>query len=150
MLITQMRLWFLLVGLFLFAGCGSGLPEDVEGYEDRCVKLNGDPIPPYAGDPHRGMKNVFACNVDLGLVQSNTRPFPDGALIVKESTREGTDYRWLVATARKQGGTWSWDEYTRNFSDEELRRIPVAESKCTGCHVRVKAIDWIYTHYLAR
>ena len=49
----------------LASTCGATLPDDVAGYESRCVRLNAKPIPPYEGDPHKGMKNVYACNVGL-------------------------------------------------------------------------------------
>lgn len=65
-------------------------PDDVAGYASRCVRLNASAIPPYPGDPHAGMKNVYACDVDQSIVRANTRPFPDGTLIVKESTRAGS------------------------------------------------------------
>lgn len=129
------------------AGCGSSPPDDVAGYASRCVRLNASAIPPYPGDPHAGMKNVYACEVDEALARANTRPFPDGTLIVKESTRPGESFVWLLATARKQGGAWRWDEYTRNFGDEELRHGLAGESVCTSCHVQAQAIDWIFTRY---
>ena len=130
------------------AGCEASLPEDVEGYATRCVKMNATPLPPYDGDPHRGFKNVYACNVDRAAVAANSRPFPEGALIVKESTLPGESAPWLVATARKQSGTWQWDEYTRNFSDEDFRHNLAAQSVCTGCHQTARGVDWIFTSYL--
>jgi hypothetical protein len=131
----------------LVAACGSTLPDDVLGYESRCIRLNREPIPRYDGDPHKGMKNVFACNVGQAQLQENTRPFADGALVVKESTREGDSFPWLIATARKQAGSWRWDEYTRNFADEDFRHILAGQSVCTGCHVKVQTADWIFTTY---
>ena len=91
----------LLVSATLLSACGDTLPDDVEGYETRCLRINASPLPPYPGDPHRGTKNVFACDVDPAIVRANTRPFPPGTLIVKESTREGEQFPWLVATARR-------------------------------------------------
>ena len=127
----------------LLAGCGAPWPDDVAGYQTRCLRMNAQPIPPYDGDPHRGMKNVYACDV----VDATRRPFPDGALIVKESTRVGEDFVWLVALARKQGGVWQWDEYTRNFADEELRHGLAGRAVCTACHVHAEDADWIFTAY---
>lgn len=129
------------------AGCGSPLPDDVPGYASRCVRINAAPIPRYDGDPHKGVKNVYACNVGQDVLQANTRPFPEGTLIVKDSTREEESFPWLVAIARKQEGAWRWDEYTRNFADEDFRHVLAGESICTGCHVRARAIDWIFTRY---
>jgi hypothetical protein len=133
--------------LLLTSACGSTLPGDVPGYEARCPQMNAQPIPRYSGDPHEGIKNVFACNLGLELLLANARPFPDGTLIVKESTREGEGFPWLIATARKQGGSWRWDEYTRNFDREVFRHILVGESVCTGCHVKAQTADWIFTSY---
>jgi hypothetical protein len=131
----------------LASGCGAPLPDDVAGYQSRCVRMNAQPIPPYESDPHRGMKNVYACNLTPEQVASNERPFPDGTLIVKESTRVGEDFVWLVALARKQAGAWQWDEYTRNFADEDLRHGLASASVCTDCHTRARSRDWIFTTY---
>jgi hypothetical protein len=68
-------------------------------------------------------------------------------IIVKESRQPPDDFPWLVATARKVDGTWRWDEYTRNFADEELSRIVSGEPVCIDCHRKVAAVDWIYTSY---
>ncbi|MDX2023719.1 MAG: hypothetical protein SF187_26005 [Deltaproteobacteria bacterium] len=139
----------LALALALVAACGETLPADIEGYQTAptCVRLNKDPIPPYEGDPHKGIKNVFACNVDLPVLLANTRPFPDGTIIVKESRRPGVAYTWLVATARKQEGRWRWDEYTRNFDNEGHERVPVPQSKCMDCHAKAAAQDFIFTTY---
>jgi hypothetical protein len=109
--------------------------------------MNREPIARYYGDPHKGMKNVFGCSLQQEQLQANLRPFADGTLIVKESIREGEAFPWLIATARKQRGSWQWDEYTRNFADEDFRHILAGESVCTGCHVKAQAADWIFTSY---
>lgn len=135
--------------LLLAASCGESLPTDIEGYDSKatCVRINKDPIPPYEGDPHKGIKNVFVCNVELSAIKANLRPFPDGTIIVKESRREGEAFTWLVATARKELGKWRWDEYTRNFDNEGHQRLLVKQSKCTSCHDRAAAQDNIFTNY---
>lgn len=144
-------MWHFRVGLCAVAwgalACGAPLPDDVSGYQSRCTRLNEQPIARYDGDPHKGMKNVYVCNLDESVVKANTRPFPETTLVVKESTREGESFPWLVATARKSGGTWRWDEYTRNFADEEFRHILAGESVCTGCHRKAEPADWIFTTY---
>jgi hypothetical protein len=129
------------------AGCGSPLPDDLPAYESECVRMNGTPIPRYDGDPHPGIKNVYACNVDAAVLQTNSRPFPEGTLIVKDATRESESFPWLIAIARKRDGAWRWDEYTRNFADEGFRHGLAGESVCTGCHVRASTVDWIFTPY---
>ena len=79
-------------------------------------------------------------------------PFPDGTIIVKESCadgpcNEGDNFAWLVATARKSDGHWTWNEYTRNFADEPFVEILAPEQVCVDCHEKVESIDWIYTPY---
>jgi hypothetical protein len=139
-------LWFLTL-----AACGGEtLPADIADYETRCPRMNAGPIPRRESDPHPGTKNVYACNVDLAFLRANTRPFPDGTVILKTSTKENTSHPWLVATARKQGGTWKWDEYTRNFEDEDFVRIFASESVCTNCHRNAESADWIFTAFTNR
>ena len=141
------------LGLWFLALMGRGaetLPSDVIDYQTRCQRMNARPIPRYDGDPHAGTKNVYACNVDDALLRANIRPFPDGTVIVKNSTKENASYPWLVATARKQGGAWKWDEYTRNFEDEDFVRILASESVCTNCHKEAEGADWIFTAFTNR
>lgn len=133
--------------LVLASACGSPLPDDIPGYQSRCARMNGQPIPRYGGDPHEGIKNVYACGVPEEQLRANVRPFPEGTLIVKESMREGQTFAWLIAVARKREGAWHWDEYTRNFADEDFRHILAGQSVCTGCHVRAQSVDWIFTSY---
>jgi hypothetical protein len=139
-------LWFLL----LTACAGETLPADVVDNETRCQRMNAQPIPRRDSDPHPGVKNVYACNVDESVLRANARPFPDGTVIVKSSTKENVSYSWLVATARKQGGRWRWDEYTRNFADEEFVRSLVSQSVCTDCHKEAESVDWIFTRFTNR
>lgn len=111
--------------------------------------MTPQPIEPYPDDPHLGHKRVYACAVDQALVVMGSRPFPQGTIIVKESTRTHENEPWLIATARHRSGGWQWDEYTRNFPDEPYRRIPVAQEKCTGCHGDGRSRDPIFTRYAA-
>lgn len=131
----------------ILAGCAEMPPDDVLRYQVDCIRMNAEPIPVYDDDPHQGAKNVFACQVPRAQLEANARPFPDGALIVKEARRDGDDFAWLVAAARKQGGAWRWDEYTRNFADEEFRHVLSGEGVCTGCHQAARSSDWIFTQY---
>lgn len=129
------------------SACGASVPDDLKDYEQRCIRLNQAPIPKYPGDPHAGMKNVYVCNLSADEVAKDVRPFPDGAMVVKDSQREGEDFKWLIATARKQNGRWSWDEYTRNFSNEEMLGLLTSDSKCLSCHKRAVKDDYIFTRY---
>lgn len=107
--------------------------------------MNRSLLPERDEDPHQGSKNVYACQVNEVDLTSNTRPFSDGAWLVKESIRDGANFPWLVATAEKRNGTWHWREYTRNFSSEPLLAIVASEATCIDCHRRVETADWIYT-----
>ena len=137
--------------ILLAAGCTDALPSDIEGYRDRCIKLNPQPIPPTDADPHKGFKDVFACNVSLEqLVEPDGRPklpYPDGTLIVKDSRRAHQDFQWLVATAKKEEGSWSWAEYTRNFENEDFLGVLAPEKVCVDCHRKAEESDWIFTTY---
>jgi hypothetical protein len=135
------------VVIFIAGGCGTTLPYDVADYQTRCIRLNLEPIPPHADDRHRGFKNVYACYVDRDQLRASRRPFPEGTLIVKESMRPRETFAWSIALARKHGGSWEWDEYTRNFSEDELRHGFASASVCTSCHARAQADDWIFTRY---
>ncbi len=139
-------------------GCaGQELPSDLEDYAERCILLNPTPIPPTTehdpseDDPHEGYKNVYACDIELGdLIDefgAPRLPYPDGTVMVKESTKPEQGYVWLVALASKASGSWVWEEYTRNFADEPLVQIPAPEEVCIDCHRKVEAIDYIYTVY---
>lgn len=131
-----------------FGACASELPDDLANYRTECVLMNGVPIPEAGSDdPHQGEKNVYACNLPVEIVSQNVRPFADGVVIVKESTRKDSDFAWLVATARKADGRWRWNEYSRNFSNEPFLHILAGEQVCIDCHQRVEAADWIYTQY---
>lgn len=107
--------------------------------------MNRELLPKREDDPHEGKKNVFACNVSCEELQE--RPFPDGTVVVKESIKDGQDYAWLVATARKSGGEWQWDEYTRNFPSEDFVSILASESVCIDRHVKWRGADWIATGF---
>ena len=127
--------------------CAETLPDDVTDYREDCTKMNAEPLPKRADDPHEGVKDVYACNVPEADLVANERPFPDGTIIVKEATRSDANYPWLVATARKLDGEWQWDEYTRNFEDEDFVHIISGESVCIDCHDSAKDRDWIFTRY---
>ena len=131
----------------LLSACGTTLPYDVADYESRCIRLNVDPIPPARNERHQGFKNVYACNVDRDQLRASRRHLPEGTLIVKEVRRPHESFVWLIALARKHGGVWQWDEYTRNFSEDELRHGFASADVCTGCHVEARGDDWIFTHY---
>ena len=135
------------LSLVLSMGCTT-LPDDIPGYQDKCIRMNADPIAPTDDDPHEGYKEVYACDVGESDLKV---PYPDGTVMVKESCPHGPcrdgEMVWLIATARKANGSWSWNEYTRNFEDEDFVEILADESVCTNCHKKVEALDWIYTPY---
>lgn len=140
------------VAVVLASGCAEPLPDDLANFRDKCVKINAEPIPEKDSDPHRGVKDVWVCNVEAAKIPTpggdGAFTYPDGTIVVKESTKDGQGYPWLIATARKEGGSWTWDEYTRNFPDQEFLRIYAKENVCTDCHKDVaESSDWIFTIY---
>ena len=134
-----------LMGLGL-ASCAERLPEDVRNYQSDCLLMT-EGIAEVPDDPHRGTKNVYACNASYDELRANARPFADGVIMVKEATRADADFVWLVSTARKIDGGWQWDEYTRNFDDEDFVHIISGEGACIDCHrdVSIPAFDWIFS-----
>ncbi len=134
--------WFLSL-----SACGESLPDDIQGYAERCIRMNQGSIAERDSDPHSGEKNVYACNVDVTLLEENARPFPEDTVIVKDSRKMQSDYVWLIAVAKKREGSWSWAEYTRNFEHETFIEILAPESVCTDCHRDARTIDWIFTQY---
>ena len=143
----------------LLAACAELPTVEMLDYES-CIQLNAEPIPPAGDDdPHDGWKDVYACRVTLDdLVDGDgtllTPPWPDGSLVIKTSCFTGPcdedgAYPWLLATAEKQDGAWTWKEYTRNFPDDKLALIGAPESLCIDCHAKYENQDWIVTLYEA-
>jgi hypothetical protein len=157
------RLSSVILLLLTGVGCGEVLPTDVVGYEDRCVQLNVERIAPThcrqpgcddpeTDDPHDGFKNVYACGLDEAAIIARQpgEAWPDGTMIVKESTKAVQGHVWLIATMQKTAGSWAWAEYTRNFDGEDFRKVPVAQEFCIDCHRKVQVADYVYTVYEAR
>lgn len=129
-----------------------GLPEFVAGYRS-WLRLNAAPIPPRpGGDAHFGTKDVFVNQTRDMLAPAGTQrfPYPEGTIVVKESTRPGADIVSLVAIMRKRAGSdpphgdWTFTEYTRG--DASARFTLVArDNVCFGCHTIAAAMDWVYT-----
>ncbi len=152
---TERLPWLVILALALAAACTSELPSDVVGYGERCIRLNAAPIPPRADDPHEGDKNVYACNVTRDqLVDAAGQPilpYPDGSLLIVEATKPEQGWVWLLGTARKEQGRWTWEEYKRNFSNDDFLAVLSGEGVCVDCHRRVESSgDWIFTAYEAR
>ena len=142
-----------LASALLGACADEALPTAFSDYAERCIKMNQNPISPTPDDPHEGWKNVYACDVEVSDLITDVGapnvPYPDGTVIVKESTKEEQGFVWLVALATKDGDEWRWEEFTRNFEDEALLKIPAPEAACQGCHEDAKEIDYIFTIYQA-
>ena len=129
-------------------GCAETPPDDVLDYAS-CLLMNPLPIEATGNDdPHLGLKSIYACNcTEEELIEAPVHHYPDGALIIKVSSRETQDFPWLLATMRKREGSWEWAEYTRNFADEAFARIPGGTQICTDCHSQVSGVDWVFTVY---
>lgn len=128
-----------------------GLPNDIAGYE-KWLKLNAKPIPPRAGDPHNGNKNVYVNQLRQTIAPNNQQkfPYPVGSIVVKEAIRPGQDFLWLVSIMRKAKGNdpahndWTFIEYTRNGKDEAFKEI-AKDAICWGCHAGAKDTDYVFT-----
>ena len=121
-----------------------GIPDELAGYDD-WTRLNAEPIPPRAADPHDGTKDVYA-SVPAGA----DGVYPDGAIVVKEATRPGADFIGLVAMMRKERGAqpdhndWVWVEWVRDGADEEFQEI-ASGATCYSCHVGARETDYVFT-----
>jgi len=128
-----------------------GLPVDTAGYE-RWLRLNAEPIPPRAADPHNGTKNVYT-NQRRNVIAPGGKqvfPYPDGTIIVKDATRPGRDFIGLVAVMWKvkgidpAHGDWRFIEYVRDAADQPFREIAWGAT-CWGCHSGAVDTDWAFT-----
>ena len=129
-----------------------GLPADTAGY-DTWLRLNANPIPPIpGGDAHNGTKNVFV-NQTRDTIAPNGQqrfPYPEGAIVVKESVRPGADFIGLIAIMRKKAGSspadndWTFVEYTRSAADATFREI-ASGGICSGCHSGAANTDYVWT-----
>jgi hypothetical protein len=121
-----------------------GVPRFVAGYRD-WRKLNDEPIPPRASDPHNGTKNVFASKSR----RANGR-FPPGTIVVKEATRPGDDFVGLIATMRKVRGAdpahddWVFVEYTREGRNDRFG-LQAEGAVCWSCHMGALDRDYVFT-----
>jgi hypothetical protein len=129
-----------------------GLPDDTAGY-NTWLRLNANPIPPIdGGDAHRGTKNVFVNQTREAIAPGGQQqfPYPEGTIVVKESTRPGADFIGLIAIMRKKQGSdpahndWTFVEYTRNAADAEFSEV-ASGGVCTGCHSGARDTDYVWT-----
>ncbi|MDA1192388.1 MAG: cytochrome P460 family protein, partial [Candidatus Poribacteria bacterium] len=128
-----------------------GLPDYTAGYTT-WLRMNAKPIPPTAADPHNGTKNVYV-NQERAAIAPNNRqefPYPDGSILVKESTRQGQDFIWLFAIMRKVKGSdpahgdWEYTEYIRIEANADFR-LASRDGICWGCHFGAAGSDWSFT-----
>jgi hypothetical protein len=121
-----------------------GIPRFAAGYRS-WVKLNRNPIPPRASDPHNGTKNVFASRSP-----GSGGVFANGAVIVKEAVRPGADFVGLIAIMRKRAGAdpehhdWVFVEYTRESAGSAFTEA-ASGTVCWSCHVGAEATDYVFT-----
>lgn len=128
-----------------------GLPLSTAGY-DGWLRMNAKPIASYNGDPHNGTKNVFVNQTRATLAPAGQRrfPYPDGTILVKESTRPGADFIGLVAIMRKVEGSdpahndWKFIEYTRNRADASFT-VAAKDAVCWNCHAGAAQTDYAFT-----
>ncbi|MDH3227017.1 MAG: cytochrome P460 family protein, partial [Thermoleophilia bacterium] len=116
------------------------------------TKLNREPIPPKAADPHLGEKDVFttATPAEAEAVDGGADRYPDGTIIVKSAVRPDGDFVGLVAVMRKVRGLdprhndWEFVEYTRE-SRESPFEVIARDAVCWTCHEVAKPTDYVYT-----
>ena len=139
----------------------AGLPESTLGYSD-WAKLNSEPIPPKASDPHLGDKDVFirvgprgsdraAARRAADAVDAGESPYPPGTVIVKAAIRPDRDFVGLIAVMRKaqEGllptqGDWDFVQYTRESQDDDFEVI-ASDAVCASCHQNASATDYVFT-----
>lgn len=121
-----------------------GIPRYVAGYRD-WPKLNDEPIPPRASDPHDGTKDVYASRP-----RRANGTFPNGTIVVKEAVRPGRDFVGLIAAMRKRPGAnpehndWVFVEWVRDARRERFREI-ARDAVCWSCHVGARELDYVFT-----
>jgi hypothetical protein len=129
-----------------------GLPPDVTGYRS-WLRLNAALIPVHpGGDAHFGTKNVYANQARETLAPSGVQllPYPDGTILVKESTRPSRDFIGLVSIMRKRSGSdplhgdWEFIEYGRSNGGDPFTVVG-QDVICWSCHAFVASRDWVYT-----
>lgn len=128
-----------------------GLPEEIAGFAG-WTKLNSEPIPPKAADPHLGEKDVFtsASPAEAEAVDSGAERYRDGTIIVKSAVRPDGDFVGLIAVMRKVRGLdpehndWEFVEYTRDSPGDSFEVI-ARDAVCWTCHEAAKPTDYVYT-----
>ncbi len=127
-----------------------GLPAFTAGYQAG-LKLNEEPIPPAADAPHGEFKNVYVDQTRATLAPDGTQvfPYPDGAVVVKDGSRDG-DAAAVVAVMRKMAGAdpehgdWIYEEFSRTSADADYTLLAEG-AVCWGCHVGATETDWVFT-----
>ena len=69
--------------------------------------------------------------------EANTRPFPNGTVIVKEFTRIDTNCPGRV---RQLAACWDQAERSRNFENRPFVHLFASQDGCIGCHKETG--DW--------
>jgi hypothetical protein len=128
-----------------------GLAADIAGYES-WLRMNAEPILVHpVGDAHFGTKNVYANQTRDAIAPGGVQqfPYPDGTILVKESTRPGRDFIGLVSVMRKRAGSdpehgdWEWVEYARSSGEEAFAEVG-RDAICWTCHGLREPWDWVF------
>jgi hypothetical protein len=121
-----------------------GTARWIAGYRD-WPRLNAEPIPPRASDPHEGTKEVYASQP-----RRANGTFPYGTVVVKEAVRPGKDFVGLVAAMRKRRGAnpehsdWIFVEWVRDARGDRYREL-ARDAVCWSCHVGARELDYVFT-----
>jgi hypothetical protein len=140
---------------------------DINGYDTWAV------VAPSQTDD--GIKSIVANGVMMNAykqgVPANGKPFPDGSTIVKiEWTKQknaASPYNVLVPDTLKsvsfiekdskrftETNGWGYAQFTYDAASDSLKAVGsgagFGKTECHECHTRVKATDYIFTHYAKR
>ena len=140
---------------------------DIKGYDTWA-----DVAPSQTDD---GIKSIVANGVMMNAykqgVPANGKPFPDGSTIVKiEWTKKKnavSPYNVLVPDTLKSvsfiekdskrfpdTNGWGYAQFTYDAASDSFKPVGsgagFGKTECHECHTRVKATDYIFTHYAKR
>lgn len=126
----------------------------IRGYQDWKVVA-----PSYRPDKDH-IRLIYGNDTAVRAMESGTRPFPDGTVLVKVawSTRKNASFpaavepgkfaqvEFMIKDAKKYAATGGWG-FAR-FLGPELKPYgdaPTFVQECFGCHIPVKDNDFVFT-----
>jgi hypothetical protein len=139
---------------------GISLPTD---YREKFLHMGSWAVAKKPEQPVHEMHNVYARPEDIQGYRRDGK-FPDGAVLVKEITRVGSDKLttgqsawstgvkvWFVmikdAKGRYPGNPlwgdgWGWALFKSDAPDKQVSTD--YKKDCLGCHIPAQSTDWVY------